>query len=81
MAPKRYALDRRFSAALSDKAYKQLRALNARFHLSNNYLLTVLLENLDQIADADELAAAFEAFIEEYGAPSGAMAKKQPTGQ
>lgn len=34
---KRYPLPKRFSAALSEKAYAQLRELNAKWHLGNNY--------------------------------------------
>lgn len=66
---KRFSLEKRFNAALSEKAYERLRSLNARYGLSNNYLLTVLLENLDAYADADKLHGAFDAFIAEYGAP------------
>ena len=66
---KRYPLPRRFSAALSDAAYSRLRLLNQEYGLGNNYLLTVLLENLDQIADPGRLSRAFDSFIEIYGAP------------
>ena len=65
--PKRLPLPRRFGAALSDEAYARLRALNARYGLGNNYLLTVLLEQLDTVADEERLDAAFRAFIDEYG--------------
>ncbi len=68
---KRYPLPKRFNAALSETAYARLRDLNAKWHLGNNYLLVVLLENLDRYADADALDRAFEEFIAEYGAPSG----------
>ncbi len=67
---KRYPLPKRFNAALSDKAYDNLRALNQRYHFSNNYLLTILLENLDSIADADALDRAFTDFTAEFGAPA-----------
>ena len=67
---KRYKLPKRFAAALSEPAYERLRALNARHGLSNNYLLTVLLENLDDVTDAEALEAAFERFVAEYGAPA-----------
>ncbi|MEO0542945.1 MAG: hypothetical protein AAFY99_03915 [Pseudomonadota bacterium] len=77
MAAKRYPLDKRFSAALSTTAYAKLRALNERYQLSNNYLLTVLLENLDDIADDAKLDATFQRFIADYGAPSGGMANKE----
>lgn len=73
MAKKRYPLPRRFAVALSDPAYARLRALNAEYGLGNNYLLCVLLENLDEIADPQALRQTFETFIAEYGAPEGGM--------
>lgn len=69
---KRYPLPKRFSAALSEDAYARLRKLNAEYGLGNNYLLTVLLERLDDFADADALGGVFEDFILEYGAPEPA---------
>ena len=72
MAGKQLTLPKRFNAALTENAYMRLRALNQRYGLSNNYLLTVLLERLDDYADERKLAAAFEAFIAEYGAPQTA---------
>ena len=75
MAKKRYPLPKRFAAALSDPAYARLRALNAEYGLGNNYLLCVLLENLDEIADPHALRRAFERFMAEYGAPVGEMTK------
>ena len=74
--PKRYPLPRRFSAALSEDAYARLRSLNEQYGYSNNYLLTILLENLDTFADADALAAAFEEFRAEYGAPAVGSMKR-----
>ena len=70
MAGKQLALPKRFNAALTENAYMRLKALNQRYGLSNNYLLSVLLERLDDYADEQRLAAAFEAFIAEYGAPA-----------
>ena len=67
---KRYPLPKRFNAALSEAAYARLRELNAKWGLGNNYLLVVLLENLDAIADADALERAFNEFIDEYCAPA-----------
>ena len=67
---RRYPLPRRFHAALSEPAYDRLRALNARYGLGNNYLLTVLLENLDEIDAEGRMDEAFRRFIEDYGAPS-----------
>ena len=69
MARKHYPLPKRFHAALSEAAYDRLRAINAETGLGNNYCLTVLLENLDEIADADRLAEAFGRFVEVSGAP------------
>jgi hypothetical protein len=66
---KRYPLPKRFNAALSEDAYTRLRDLNAAYGLGNNYLLVVLLERLDEFADADALGRAFRSFIAEYGAP------------
>ena len=74
---KRYPLPKRFSAALSEKAYDNLRALNARYHYGNNYLLTIRLENLDTITNADALEKVFAEFAAEYGAPSGGMGKSK----
>lgn len=73
--PKRYPLPKRFQAALSDKAYARLRALNERWGLGNNYLLVVLLEHLDDYADTEALDRAFADFIAEYGTPASGMDK------
>lgn len=67
--PKRLPLPKRFSAALTEEAYERLRMLNARYGLSNNYLLTILLERLDEFAEPEKLDAAYQSFIAEYGAP------------
>ncbi len=76
MTAKRYPLPKRFSAALSEAAYENLRKLNERYHFSNNYLLTILLENIDDIADQDALDRAFSDFTAEYGAPKPGGMKK-----
>ncbi len=70
MAPKRYPLPKRFNAALSEKAYEQLRALNERYHYGNNYLLTIILENFEAISSAEAVDEVFAAFADEYGAPA-----------
>lgn len=73
---KRLPLPKRFSAAMTEKAYARLRDLNAAYGLGNNYLLTVLLERLDDYADPGELERVFQEFIDEYGAPApGGMTK------
>ena len=69
--PKRLPLPVRRSMNLTEDAYARLRQLNDQYGLGNNYLLTVLLERLDDIADADKLDAVFQEFIAEYGAPEG----------
>ncbi|EFL87866.1 hypothetical protein [Ahrensia sp. R2A130] len=77
-APKRMPLPKRFSAALTEDAYARLRALNEQHGLGNNYLLTVLLEHLDDYADADKLDEVFDNFIAEYGSPSQRPTKGKP---
>lgn len=67
---KRLLLPKRFNVALTEQAYANLRGLNAAYGLGNNYLLTVLLENIFDIADPEKIMHAFDAFIAKYGAPS-----------
>ena len=67
--PKRLPLPVRSRMNLTDAAYARLRDLNDRYGLGNNYLLVVLLEHLDDYADADRLDTVFREFIDEYGAP------------
>ncbi len=76
MPAKRFPLPKRFNVALSEKAYKNLRALNSRYHYGNNYLLTVVLENLESLTSDDKLDEIFAAFATEYGAPANAVMKK-----
>lgn len=74
MAAKRYPLPKRFNAAMSEKAYAQLRTLNEKYHYGNNYLLTIILENFEEITSEDAVEKAFADFAAEYGAPApGAM--------
>jgi hypothetical protein len=63
--------------ALSENAYKNLRALNNQYQYGNNYLLTVLLENIDEIVDRKALDAVFDKFKEEYGAPAEGTTKRK----
>ncbi len=72
---KRFPLPKRFSAATSEKGYQALRELNEQYHFSNNYLLTVLLENLDRYADKQKLDEVFQEFIAEYGQPAAGQMK------
>jgi len=77
MAAKRFPLPKRFNVAMSEAAYANLRALNEKYHYGNNYLLTILLENFDDIADADAVREVFAAFQKEYGVPAaGGMTKR-----
>jgi len=69
MAAKKYPLPKRFNAAISEKAYEKLRSLNKKFGYGNNYLLTILLENLDEFSDKKSLENVVRKFEEEYGAP------------
>ena len=74
---KRLPLPKRFNAAMTERAYERLRALNADWHFGNNYLLTILLENFDEIVDEEALAAVMQRFIAEYGQPDdGGMKSK-----
>ena len=76
MAAKRFPLPKRFNAALSEKAYEKLCSLKDKYHYGNNYLLTILLENLDKITNSEEMEKVFAEFKEEFGAPSpGKMIK------
>ena len=70
MAAKRLPLPKRFTVSLTEEAYSRLRGLNQQHGLGNNYLLTVLLENLDDYADGERLDRVFDRFIEEYGTPA-----------
>lgn len=73
---KRLPLTVRRSMNLTEPAYERLRTLNAEYGLGSNYLLSVLLERLDDYADADKLAIVFKEFIAEYGAPAKGGMKK-----
>jgi hypothetical protein len=77
MPAKRYPLPKRLSIALSEKAYANLRELNQRYHFGNNYLLTILLENIESIADKEKVDRIISSFAEEFGAPSPSGMKKK----
>ena len=59
-------LDKRFSAALSSEAYAALRALAEETGLGNNYVLTVLLEEMERTIDRDAFRAAAREMIERH---------------
>ena len=77
MPAKRYPLPKRFSAALSERAYGKLRELNDQYHYGNNYLLTIVLENFDTITKKDAVNRVFAEFAAEYGAPAGGMKRRE----
>lgn len=70
MAQKHYPLPKRFSAALSEQAYDRLRQINAEYGFSNNYCLTILLENLDAVVDSKKLNQVYRDFADAYGSPN-----------
>ena len=61
---------------MTDAAYARLRELHAAYGFGNNYCLTFLLENLDEICDPEALDRVFQTMIEEYGAPAPSQAKR-----
>lgn len=77
VAAKKYPLPKRFSAALSEEAYAQLRTLNERYHYGNNYLLTIILENFEDITITEAVEKAFSDFATEYGAPAPNVMKRK----
>jgi len=76
MPAKRLPLPKRVNIALTEKAYSNLRDLNQRYGYGNNYLLTILLENLETIADPAALERVFADFAAEYGSPAAGGMKK-----
>ncbi|MEM8936234.1 MAG: hypothetical protein AAGC77_07495 [Pseudomonadota bacterium] len=60
----RKPLPKRFSAAVSDEAYATLRELAERANLSNNYVLTTLLEYAEDLIDPDAFDRAVKEMLE-----------------
>ncbi len=60
----RKPLPKRFGVAMTDEAYANLRRLAEGASLSNNYVLTALLENADQLIDPDAFDAAVADMLE-----------------
>ncbi|WP_298822210.1 hypothetical protein [uncultured Roseibium sp.] len=69
--PKRLPLPNRFNAALTAEAYRRLRALNDEWHYGNNYLLSIILENFDEVVDGAKFQKVMHDFADEYGQPKG----------
>ena len=80
MPAKRYPLPKRFNVAMSEDAYRQLRALNEKYNYGNNYLLTIVLENFEQITDTEAVERVFAEFAQEYGAPAPGQMRKDTQG-
>lgn len=59
-------LPKRFSVALTEEAYSNLRALAAETGLGNNYVLTVLLEDMDRTIDRDAFRQAARDMLERH---------------
>lgn len=78
---KHLPLSVRRSMNLTEGAYARLRSLNGEYGLGNNYLLTVLLERLDDYADEAKLRAVFDEFIAEYGAPDSGSSRQLTGGK
>lgn len=57
----RKPLPKRFNIAVTDKAYATLRRLAGNTNLSNNYVLTTLLEYADELVDP----AAFQRCVDD----------------
>ena len=67
-APPRHhkPLDKRFHARLSDEAYANLRVLAEETGLGNNYVLTVLLEDMDRTIDRAAFRTAVRDMLERH---------------
>ncbi len=77
MTAKRLPLPKRFNVAMSDKAYAALRKLNVKYGYGNNYLLTILLVNLEEIVKQPAIEKVFAQFAAEFGAPAAGQMKSK----
>ena len=60
----RKPLPKRFNVAVTNEAYENLRKFAEETGLSNNYVLTALLEYADRVIDADAFRAAVADMLE-----------------
>ena len=60
----RKPLPKRFSAAMSEEAYANLRELSAATGLSNTYVLTAVFEYADQLIDEKRFKTAVSQMLE-----------------
>ena len=75
---KHLPLPKRFNAAMTEKAYARLRVLNDDWHYGNNYLLTIILENFDDIVDQGRFQEVMAEFVSVYGQPGGRKMGTKP---
>jgi hypothetical protein len=75
MKAEQLPLPKRFNVAMTDEAYQRLRDLNEEWYFGNNYQLTILLENFDDVIDEAAWKKVMAAFISKYGQPSSARMK------
>ena len=59
-------LPKRFNVAMTDEAYANLRVLADESGLGNNYVLTVLLEDMDRVIDRGAFKHAVGAMLERH---------------
>ena len=59
-------LEKRFRVAMTPEAYANLRVLADESCLGNNYVLTVLLENMDSVIDRDAFSGAVKSMLEKH---------------
>ncbi len=62
-------LEKRFNVAMTPEAYANLRRLAEDSGLGNNYVLTVLLENMARTIDRDGFRQAVRELVEKHGPP------------
>ena len=59
-------LEKRFHARLSEAAYANLRKLAERSCLGNNYVLTVILEDMDRVLDLTAFDTAVKDMLDRH---------------
>ena len=62
-------LEKRFSVAMTPEAYANLRVLAEETGLGNNYVLTVLLENMERTLNRDAFTAAVAEMLAKHAKP------------
>ena len=72
-------LEKRFSVAMTPEAYANLRRLAEETGLGNNYVLTVLLEDMDRAVNLEGFRHAVRDMLEQHRRepkPRGSAAKQ-----